>query len=88
LGALTYSSYTTSVIALRKKAIFFPANFPAIFQSCFYAIFFVLRFNGGDQVEMKMIGKTDLVPDMHCLVIITEILLAFHLKVKHINKVT
>jgi len=77
-----------SVIALRRKALFFPTEFPRDFSKLFMSNFF-LRFNGGDQVEIKMIGKNDLVPDIHCLLIISpKSRLPFHLKAKHINQVT
>jgi len=58
------------VIALRRK-LFFPHQFPRDFTKIFMRNIVSLRFNGGDQVEMKMIVKTDLVPDMHCLLIIS-----------------
>jgi len=54
-----------------EEKLFFPTNFPTIFQSCSCAICFVLQFNGGNQVEMKMIDKNNLVPDMRCLLIIS-----------------
>jgi len=47
----------------------FPHQFPRDFSKLFMFIFLVLPFNGGDQVEMKMIGKKHLVPDMHFLFI-------------------
>jgi len=74
-----------SVIALRRKALFSSPSFPRFFKAVHAQFYFV----GGDQVEMKMILKKDLVPDMHCLLInITKVLLAFKLNVKHINQVT
>jgi len=46
---------------------FFPHPFsPRFFKAVHEQFCFVLRINGGDQAEMKMIGKKDLIPDMHC----------------------
>jgi len=58
-----------SVIVLRREALFSSPIFPQFFKAVHAQFCFVLRFNGGDQVEMKMIGKKYLVPDMHCLLI-------------------
>jgi len=58
-----------SVIALRRKALFPSPISPRFFKVVHLQFCFVLRFKRGDQVEMKMIGKKDLVPDMHCLLI-------------------
>jgi len=46
-----------SVIALRRKALFSSPISPRFFKAVHAQFCFVLRFNGGDQVEIKMIGK-------------------------------
>jgi len=55
---------------LEEKLFFSSPISPRFFKAVHAQFCFVMRFNGGYQVEkMKMIGKKDLVSDMHCLLI-------------------